>query len=123
MKTLIAASLALILPAETTAAQPVKTCDVTVTFGSYAMGIDQPTFARVEKLLKRDRGVVRSEQKRWGREGEVTICVDTRRKADATRLFSRIRAMFPRKPRGPVSVETASGRQYRTPTGRTLPSH
>ena len=108
MKTLIAASLALILTAGAAAAQPVSApgqCDVKVTFGSYAMGIDRPTFEKVDRLLSRDRRVAKSDQQRWGREGEVTICAKTRRRADIAPLFYRIKALFPRNPRGPVTVE------------------
>ncbi|RYY26513.1 MAG: hypothetical protein EOP62_10335 [Sphingomonadales bacterium] len=121
MNQLIVASLALILTAGSAAAHPqaAKACDLTVNFGSYAMGIDRPTFTKVEQLLARDRGVARSDQQRWGREGEVTICVDTKRRADTTRLYSRIRALFPRKPRGPLTVETASGAKFQSP--RSLP--
>jgi hypothetical protein len=107
------AGLALTLIAGSAAAQPTPSnCSVKVSFGSYAMGIDRPTFTRVERLLARDRGVTRSDQQRWGREGEVTICVKTRRRADTTRLYSKIRALFPRKPRGPLTVETDTGRRF-----------
>ncbi|MES2987111.1 MAG: hypothetical protein V4808_04320 [Pseudomonadota bacterium] len=111
MKYLIAASLALILTTGGANAQsefaPGK-CDVTVSFGSYAMGIDRPTFERVERLLSRDRRVAKTDQQRWGREGEVTICAKARRRADIAPLFHRVRAMLPRNPRGPVTVEAGS---------------
>jgi hypothetical protein len=92
---------------------PAPSCALSVQFGSFAMGIDQPTLAKVTKLLNRDRGVVSVETWRWGREGEMTLCATTRRTADATRLFGRIKALFPRKPRGPLTVE-AGGRRFVT---------
>ncbi|WP_066794681.1 hypothetical protein [Sphingomonas soli] len=107
MKYVFAATLALIVTTVSAAAQPVAhgACDVKVSFGSYAMGIDRPTFERVERLLARDRRVAKSEQQRWGREGEVTICAKLGRRADAAPLFYRIKALFPRNPRGPLTLE------------------
>jgi len=87
-------------------------CAITVTFGSYAMGIDRGAFEAVEKLLARDKGVAGSEQKRWGREGEVTICVQAKSNADAARLFGEIKKLFPAKPRGPLTVETLAGARF-----------
>ncbi|RYE02741.1 MAG: hypothetical protein EOP61_07430 [Sphingomonadales bacterium] len=111
MQYVIATSLALILTAGSAAAQPdfaAGQCDVKVSFGSYAMGIDRPTLERVERLLARDRRVVKSDQQRWGREGEVTICAKARRRADIAPLFYRIKALFPRNPRGPLMLEAGS---------------
>ena len=87
-------------------------CGVTVTFGSYAMGIDRGAFAAVEGLLARDQGVAATSQKRWGREGEVTLCVETRSAADSERLFGEIAKLFPAKPRGPLTVASADGRKF-----------
>lgn len=111
MKHLIAAGLALILSTGTASAQsgfaPGK-CDLTVSFGSYAMGIDRASFAQVDRLLRRDRSVAKSDQQRWGREGEVTICAKLRRRADLAPLFYRIKAILPRNPQGPVTVEAGN---------------
>lgn len=81
-----------------------RDCPLTVSFGSYAMGIDGAAFERVSRLLTHDRRVSRIEHYRWGREGEVTLCARTRTRADAGRLFRDVRAMLPKKPRGPVTV-------------------
>jgi hypothetical protein len=89
-------------------------CGVTVTFGSYAMGIDRASFAAVEALLAGDQGVTTTSQKRWGREGEVTVCVETGSAADSARLFGEIARLFPEKPRGPLTVETVDGRKFET---------
>lgn len=87
-------------------------CALTISFGSYAMGIDRGAFEAVEALLARDKGVTATTQKHWGREGEVTVCVQTRSAADSTRLFGEIARLFPAKPRGPLTVETADGRRF-----------
>jgi hypothetical protein len=91
-----------------------RDCPLTVSFGSYAMGIDGASYARVTRLLSRDRHVKRIEQFRWGREGEVTLCARTRSKADARRLFARVRALVPPNPRGPVTV-SIDGTSVRAP--------
>ncbi|MEZ0242573.1 MAG: hypothetical protein ACAH11_04315 [Sphingomonas sp.] len=93
-------------------------CPLTVTFGSYAMGIDSRTYDATLKLLLRDRAVVRLEQRNWGREGEKTLCAVTRKSADARRLFARVKALFPRKPRGPLTVALAGVREYHSPQTR-----
>lgn len=89
-----------------------RNCPLTIGFGSYAMGIDGKTYDAVTGLLTRDRGVTAVEQHRWGREGEVTLCARTRGGADARRLFGRVRALFPRAPRGPLTVSTANGLRF-----------
>lgn len=98
-------------------AEAPRDCSLTASFGSYAMGIDGRAFERVSALLTRDRSVKAIEQFRWGREGEVTLCARTRSGADARRLFGRVRALLPAKPRGPVTV--AAGRlSYQAPRPR-----
>lgn len=92
-----------------------RDCPLTISFGSYAMGIDTGTFAKVSALLSRDRGVRTVEQRRWGREGEVTLCAKTRSRADARRLFARVRALFPARPRGPLNVSLANGIRFASP--------
>jgi len=103
-----------VIGAVTSAAIPTD-CPLTIVFGSYAMGIDQPARARIEALLASDRGVTGFQAHRWGREGEVTLCVRIRAAVDANRLFARARALVPPRPRGPVSLRTASGLTYETP--------
>ena len=93
---------------------PAPACPLTVSFGSYAMGIDAGALAKVDALLKRDRMVRGVERSRWGREGEVTLCVQTRSESHARRLARRVRALIPARPRGPVTIETRGGWRYQT---------
>ena len=92
-------------------------CDLTVSFGSYAMGIDGPALAAVRRILG-DRAVRSVEDVARGREGETYLCARTRSPADATRLFNRIRAILPAAPRGPIAVRTASGLSFHAPARR-----
>jgi hypothetical protein len=87
-----------------------ENCDVTVVFGSYAMGIDSETFTRVEAYLKRRAPAVTANTTSWGREGERTICVTTRTGKMTRKVFNDIRNMTPRVARrGPVEIRSRFG--------------
>jgi hypothetical protein len=84
-------------------------CPLVVGFSSYGAGIDREAYRAVGNLLESDPAVLSVDRHPWGREGEVAICVTPRSTADAERLFHRIKAIFPREPRGPLGVSTRSG--------------
>ena len=87
-----------------------ENCDVTVVFGSYAMGIDSQTFDKVDAYLKRGAPTVTYTASRWGREGERTICVTTRNGKATRKVFNDIRNMTPRMARrGPVEIRSRFG--------------
>jgi hypothetical protein len=90
-------------------------CSVTVSFGSYAMGIDAGAAAAIDKLLASSKDVKTVTRTGGGREGEYALCVQTRNKADAARVVEQIRAILPAKPRGPIRVEGA-GKRIDAPT-------
>ncbi|WP_180140737.1 hypothetical protein [Sphingomonas sp. R-74633] len=102
------------LPAFAQAA-PAAHCAVSVQFGSYAMGIDRPAFERVRTLLAHDRGVLTVEHQRWGREGETTLCVQLRKASDTRRVFGRVKAALPARPKGPVTLEARGGLRFTAP--------
>ncbi|MCW3836658.1 hypothetical protein ACFQ1E_12730 [Sphingomonas canadensis] len=120
---LAAAIAAALLTACTAATPPVKPvpapdqvpqdCPLTVTFASYAMGIDRETHDAVERLLTG----VPYDRHPWGREGEVTLCVHPRTAAEKDVLLGKIQSLFPSRPRGPLSVSTSEGRAFRAPAG------
>jgi hypothetical protein len=93
----------------TGAASEAAPCPLTLQFGSYAMGIDAGALSRIDALLARDRAVVHVDRQRWGREGEVTLCVHTRRSGDVQRIARAARRLVPTSPRGPVSAATPTG--------------
>lgn len=93
-------------------------CPLLITFASYGAGIDDPARQRVQSLLVSDRRVAGFETRRWGREGEVTLCVRTRAAPDAASLFNRVRTMIPPRPRGPITLSTQGGLSYATPLPR-----
>lgn len=99
-------------------AQVVQGCAISVQFGSYAMGIDRTAFDKVQALLKRDGRVRGVELRRWGREGETTLCVQLRRGRDTGAVFRRVKGALPAKPRGPVVIETTGGLRFEAPRAR-----
>ena len=90
-------------------------CALRIDFGSYAMGIDGGAARAVDELLARDAAVASVERRPWGREGEITLCVQVRTEADAERLYHAVAALFPADPRGPLTVSTRSGLRFAAP--------
>ena len=87
------------------------TCDVTVSFGSYAMGVDHDLKTRIQSVIDGDNGVASSEETRWGREGESTLCVRTYDAASAVRIYGLIAEMIPdQSDRAPTTVTHRDGR-------------
>jgi hypothetical protein len=118
MKTLLAASLALTLLAPAAAHASAPACDVSVQFGSYAMGIDGRGFDRVQTYVRRHPGLIRtSSVSSWGREGEKTVCLTTRTRKGVTTVFRDIRGLIGKGQRGPVEVRTLDGRVWNSHPG------
>jgi hypothetical protein len=91
-------------------AEPTAACSITVRFGSYAMGIDAPTAAAVDTLLGESPEVTKVSRSSAGREGEYVLCVSARDTAAAGRLFERLAALMPARPRGPITIEGVNKR-------------
>ena len=104
-------------PAPVSAAtETTATCDLKVDFASIGTGIDSATLQKVDTLLSGDTGISTIDRQRWGKEGEITLCIATRTEADATRLFGSVKRLFPASSAKPISVETAAGQLFRVPT-------
>lgn len=84
-------------------------------FASYGAGIDRGSLEAIEALLATDRAVASVGRYRWGREGEITLCVRVRSAQDAARLFDLARTRIPAAPRGPVQMSTPSGLRFSAP--------
>jgi len=121
MKTLTflaTAAAALITAAPATAREPIPPanqggwpgapadCPLTIAFTSYGAGIDGQTLARVDQRLRSDRRVRNVSRHRWGREGEITLCVRPARAAQVNQLARELRRLIPARPRGPIHVAT-----------------
>ncbi|MDP1632566.1 MAG: hypothetical protein Q8L66_14215 [Caulobacter sp.] len=94
-------------------------CDVSVQFGSYAMGIDGRAFDRVERYADRpSRLIAGSAVTAWGREGERTVCLTTTSRRATHIVFADIRNMLRGKgQRGPIELRTEDGRVWRSDPG------
>ena len=114
-----AAALAVLLLAGCAATPPPladtpeasSACDVEVSFGSYAMGVDGDLKTRILAVIASADGVESSDERRWGREGESTVCIQTASARAADRLFNDIAALIPEtSPRAPTTVTHRDGR-------------
>lgn len=86
-------------------------CDVEVSFGSYAMGVDQELKARVLEVVSGNADVAGSVETPWGREGESTLCIMADDAVATDRLYDRIVDLLPRdSERAPTTVTHADGR-------------
>lgn len=119
MKTLLAAALALtvLTPAAASATGPA--CDVSVQFGSYAMGIDGRAFDKVQTYVRRRPGLIQtSSVTSWGREGEKTVCLTTRTRKGVNTVYHDVRRLIGKGERGPVEVRTLDGRTWSSHPGQ-----
>ena len=97
-----------------------ENCDVTVVFGSYAMGIDSESYAKVERYLKR-RPKVKFKATNWGREGERTICINAKTDAAARRIYADLEAMAPATAnRGPITIRSRFGDSFQSKPPATM---
>src|SRR5688500_3321885 len=94
-------------------------CAVSVRFGSYAMGIDDRSFQKVERYVARNKRLIpASSVSRWGREGERTVCITTRSRKATTQVFADIKSLIRhRAERGPTEVKTIDGRVWNANPG------
>ncbi len=113
--TSLSAASARVAPPPVEVPEAAALCPVTVEFGSYGAGIDGESLARIDRFLSHDRRVRQVERSRWGREGEVRLCVTPRRPADATALLRALRPLVAPHPRGPVHAATAAGASWTLP--------
>jgi hypothetical protein len=92
-------------------ADGLRICDLTVSFGSYAMGVDHELKARILALVAQDPGLENTEERPWGREGESDLCIHAPRPGQADRLYDRIAEMIPTySGRAPTTVTHRDGR-------------
>lgn len=123
MKSLIlsAAAIAAVATASPAVAQApgAEGCSVSVSFGSYAMGIDRAAFDRIERYTRANKRLIKAvDVTAWGREGERTVCISTRSKAARTAVFRDIRSLIKGKARtGPTTVATSDGRSWQSDPG------
>ena len=88
-------------------------CDVTVSFGSYGMVVDQELKARVLSFVEDGSDAGAWPENSWGREGESSLCILTDTVAATDRLYDGIVALIPRySARAPTMVTHIDGRSH-----------
>ncbi|RYF88939.1 MAG: hypothetical protein EON95_19600, partial [Caulobacteraceae bacterium] len=94
-------------------------CDVSVSFGSYAMGIDGEAYARVETWLAGHKDLVADVKVTpWGREGERTVCVTTTSPAAIKPVFSGVVKLLPVEgKKAPITALSKTGGHFHTKGG------
>lgn len=95
----------------------VPACDVSVTFGSYATGIDRRAAAAVERLLGADPAVAQLGRSPFGIEGEYRLCVGTPSSTAAAQLFERLKLVLAQPVTAPVTLTGPTG-SYSVPPAR-----
>lgn len=90
-------------------------CSVTVSFGSYGMGVDRALVREVEAYLATEPRVTKVDRRLHGREGEFDLCLTVTPAAEARAIFLRIGALIPaRSDKAPSSVSVPGGETIRT---------
>ncbi len=94
-------------------------CDVSISFGSYAMGIDNDAYARVETWLAGHKDLVADVKVTpWGREGERTVCVTTTSPAAIKPVFSGVVKQLPAVgKKAPITALSKTGGHFHTKGG------
>ena len=91
----------------------IEGCDLEVTFGSYAMGVDQALKVEIQNRIDGEAAVSSIEERGWGREGESTLCISTFDAAGADRLYTAVAAIIPEhSDRAPTTVTHRDGRSH-----------
>ena len=102
-------------PASATGPVLATECDVEVTFGSACCGVDSDLRAKILAVTSADPAVVESSEKRWGREGESTLCLKMSDPAAADRLYGLVATQLPpASSKAPTTVRTRDGRSRAT---------
>ena len=94
-------------------------CDVSVSFGSYAMGIDQEAYGRVDAWLKANPKLVADVKVTpWGREGERTLCVTTTGPSSIKPVFAGVVKLLPVDgKKAPITALSRTGGHFHTRGG------
>lgn len=102
-------------PSASAAVVSATECDVEVTFGSACCGVDGDLRAKILAVTSADPDVAESSEKRWGREGESTVCLKMSDPAAADRLYGAIATELPATSvKAPTNVRNRDGRNRAT---------
>lgn len=69
-------------------------CSIQIDAGSHASGIDGSLFKEVILWVDRSGDIISAYQWSWGKEGEKSICLIPRDKADTQKLVDELKSNF-----------------------------
>jgi hypothetical protein len=94
-------------------------CDVSISFGSYAMGIDGEAYTRVETWLAGHKDLIADVKVTpWGREGERTVCVTATSPAAIKPIFTGVVKQLPVEgKKAPITALSKTGGHFHTKGG------
>lgn len=84
-------------------------CDVSVLFGSFAMGIDRSAAAAVEQLVRDGPEAAEATRSPYGIEGEYLLCIRTRSRSAGAQLFEKLKRTLEKPVRAPVTISGPQG--------------
>jgi|GEM_PF-6239374 len=71
-------------------------CDITLSFGSYAMGIDHEVKAKITAYVEKSKDITGHRLTPWGREGEKNLCLSVKPET-FEKVYKDLKAMIPEK--------------------------
>jgi hypothetical protein len=89
-------------------------CAATVRFYSSSMGVDGTIVSAVRSYAKEQDSIERTIETRWGREGELDICLVATYAEFDDAIFEHMKALLPEHPKkGAVEIIGKNGRSYK----------
>jgi hypothetical protein len=79
-------------------------CDLAISFGSYATGIDRQAEARVEDYLGDHPEIRVAAKSDYGREGEYTLCLAIEDESRTLVIERDLKALVGKSERAPTTV-------------------
>lgn len=71
--------------------QMQSTCDIQISFGSYAGGIDHDAYGKISKLVEGGKEVTEAWLWTWGKEGERDLCLKMAA-ANRDKIYGQVKA-------------------------------
>lgn len=89
-------------------------CDITVSFGSYAMGIDHQALDHINSYAKASKDIAQMKLIPWGKEGEKNLCLKVKpEKLQA--VYQQIKSMIPKESKAAwIEIRQKGKKPFRT---------
>ncbi len=92
-----------------------KSCDLHLSFGSYGSGTPFKVIKKIKAYLLVSKGIEKSYQWNWGKEGEFDYCLVLKDKKQMDKMFSDIKLLIPLESRhGYTTLVNREGITHKT---------